>query len=88
MTLQIEIGASEEMALRRRAEANGQDLAAYAAELLRRVAIFPARSLDQIARDIEQRRGAPLDMDEDELSECLEAAKHQMRSERHGRTGK
>ena len=85
MTLEIQLTESEALTLRQKAESIGQDLPAYAAELLRRDAARPIRTFEQIAQDIEKRRGEPLNMSEDEISEMLETAKHEMRAERQQR---
>lgn len=57
MTLQIPITPEEEAALRRRSEAHGQDVVAFAAALLRREAHGRTRSFGEIAPDVEMRRG-------------------------------
>jgi hypothetical protein len=87
MTLAVQLTESEALALRQKAESIGQDLPAYAAELLRRDAATPIRTFEQIAHDIEKRRGEPLNMSEDEICEMLETAKHEVRAERRQRTG-
>lgn len=76
MTIQIQLTDQEELALRKKAEAAGQDLAAYAASMLKREARRPVRTIEQIAADIERRRGGPLDMTDDQISDMLEKAKH------------
>jgi hypothetical protein len=47
----------------------------------------PIRDIEQIASDIEQRRGGPLDMTDVEIGEMLEKAKHDVRDERNQRKG-
>lgn len=86
MTLEVQLSDSDALALRQRAESVGQDLSAYVGAVLRREASRAPRTLEQIAGDIEKRRGGPLNMSEDEITDMLEIAKHEMRAERHQRT--
>jgi hypothetical protein len=85
MTLEVQLTESEALALQQKADSMGQDLSAYAAELLRRDAARPIRSIEQIAQDIEKRRDEPLNMSEDDIGEMLETTKHAMRAERRQR---
>ena len=67
--------------MQKKAHAAGLDLQAYVAEMLRRDARRPLRSFEQIAADVAA-RGDANNMSEDEVSEMLEKAKHEMRAER------
>jgi hypothetical protein len=88
MTLLIvQLDDSEATALTQKAEAMGQKLTDYAGDILRREARRPLRKLEQIAADVEARRGGPLDMSEEEIGEMLETAKHDMRAQRNQRAG-
>jgi hypothetical protein len=83
MTLQISISSDAEAKLREKAAAIGEDVAAYAAGVLERSTKLPL-SLEEISGPIaEQFRQSG--MSEDELTEMLETAKHEMRRQR--RTG-
>lgn len=75
MKLEVQLDDAEALSLRRKAESLGQELAGYVADVLRREARRPVRSFEQIAEDIEKRRGGPLDMGDDEIAEMLEVAK-------------
>ena len=77
-----------ESQLREQAERRGIDAETYAARLLARELARPRPTLEEIAAEIERRRGGPLNMTEDEISEMLEKAKHEMRAERRARAGK
>jgi len=85
MTIRVQLSEQEELALRRKAEVAGQNLQSYAADMLKRDAHRPVRTIEQIASDIAQRRGDPLNMSEDAVAEMLEKAKHAMREERSRR---
>ena len=77
MTLEISISSEAEARLREKAAAVGADVAAYAAGVLERSAKRPV-SLEEISGPIaEEFRQSG--MTEDELSELLETAKHNMR---------
>ncbi|MFQ5495584.1 MAG: hypothetical protein ACE5EX_09405 [Phycisphaerae bacterium] len=82
MTIEIPISPETEAKLREKAAAVGEDISAYAAGVLERSARQPV-SLEEISGPIaeEFRRS---DMNEDDLTDLLEAAKHDMR--RHRRT--
>lgn len=85
MTIEVYLILEEELALREKARAEGLDLPTYATNMLKRDARQPARTFERISADIEARRGGPLDMPEEEISEMLEKAKHERRSERRVR---
>jgi hypothetical protein len=85
MTIPIQLTDQEGAALRRKADATGQDLSTYAAAVLKRDACRPIRSIEQIASDIERLRGGPLEMTENQIGDMLETAKHEMRAERNQR---
>ena len=79
MTIQIPISAETEAKLRDKAAAVGEDMAAYAAGVLERSAKQPV-SLEEISGPIaEEFRQSG--MTEDELTDLLETAKHDMRRE-------
>ena len=80
MTLHISISPEAEEKLREKAAAAGEDIAKYAAGVLERCAQRPL-SLEEISGPIaEEFRQSG--MSEDELTELLESAKHDMRRER------
>jgi hypothetical protein len=87
MTLDVHLDESDAVVLRQKAQALGQDLSAYVGAILHREARRPLRTVQQIADDIEQRCGEPLNMSENEISEMLETAKHEMRAERRRKAG-
>ncbi len=79
MTLQVPISSEAEAKLRERALASGQDLSSYVAHLLDESLTRP--SLDEILAPIRQTVDQS-GMSEDELSDLLEKAKHDVRRER------
>jgi len=85
MKLEVQLDDSEALALREKARAMGQEFSDYVGAVLRREARRPLRSLQQIAADVEKRRGGPLNMSEDEIGDMLEVAKHEMRAQRSQR---
>lgn len=78
MTLEVPLKESDALALRQKAQALGQEFSDYVGAVLRREALRPVRTLEQIAADVEKRRGGPLNMSEDEIGDMLETAKHEM----------
>ena len=80
MTLEIIISPDAEAKLREKAAAVGEDISSYAAGVLERSAKRPL-SLEEISGPIAQefRKSG---MTEDELTELLESAKHEMRREK------
>ena len=80
MTIRIPISPETEAKLREKAAAVGEDIVAYAAGVLERSAKQPV-SLEEISGPIadEYRQSG---MGEDELSDLLESAKHDMRHKR------
>lgn len=83
MTLQISISPEAEARLREKAAAAGADISEYAAGVLERCAQRPL-SLEEISGPIaEEFRQSG--MTEDELTELLETAKHDMRRERRAK---
>lgn len=80
MTLEIEISPQAEAKLREKAAVVGEDIAAYAAGVLERSAKQPV-PLEEISGPIaEEFRQSG--MTEDELTDLLETAKHDMRRQR------
>ena len=80
ITLEIPISSEAEARLREKAAAAGQDLTAYAAGVLERVAKRPL-TLEELSGPIAEdfRRSG---MSEDDLTDLLESAKHEMRRRR------
>ena len=83
MTLEVSISPDTEAKLREKAAAVGEDVAAYAAGILERIAEAPL-SLREISGPLFDEFKAS-GMTDDELSDLLEEAKHRMR--RQQRTG-
>jgi len=78
MTLQISLSPVAEARLRQRAVASGQDVSSYAQRLLDEALRKP--TLDEILAPVREEFETS-GMTEDELSELLETAKHEMRLE-------
>jgi hypothetical protein len=87
MTLEVQLNESEALALRQKAQAMGQEFSDYVGAVLRREALRPLRNLQQIAAEVEKRRGGPLNMSEDEIGDMLEVAKHEVRAQRNRQAG-
>ncbi|MBK8269181.1 MAG: hypothetical protein IPK83_13090 [Planctomycetes bacterium] len=79
MTLQITLNSEAEERLRRRAQANGEDVAVCAAQLIQEALREP--SLDEVLAPV-RKAFEESGMTEDELSDLLEREKHAMRAER------
>jgi hypothetical protein len=83
MTLTISLPPESEAKLKQRAAAAGQELSDYVSQLLQHFT-GPPTSLLELSGPIYQ-RFLESGMTDDELSEELERAKHEMRAERRAR---
>ena len=83
MVLSLSISAEAEVKLKAKAAAAGVDVETYALRHLELMAA-PPRSLKEISGPIAE-EFEKSGMTEDELSDFLEAEKHAMRAERHGK---
>jgi hypothetical protein len=83
MVLSVSISLEVEAKLKERAAAAGLDLETFAARQLERSVSVPL-SVKELSGDTGQ-AFAESDMTEDELSDFLEAEKHQARAERRGK---
>jgi hypothetical protein len=83
MVLSLYISPQAEARLKEKAAAAGVDVETYAARHLELLA-SPPRSLKEISGPIAE-EFARSGISEDELSDFLEAEKHSMRAERHGK---
>jgi hypothetical protein len=82
MTLHISISAEAEAQLKARAEAVGMDPEAYATRMLER--LLAKLAIDELLAPLRAEVAAS-GITEDELSDLLERAKHEMRAERRAR---
>jgi hypothetical protein len=82
MAITISLSPAAEARLRIRAAGAGQDIAAYAATVLESVG--KPRTLEELSGPVHQ-RFIESGKTEDELTEELEKAKHEMRAERRAR---
>lgn len=85
MTLTIQLPEEAEARLKLRAEAAGEELPVYVERLVSRFADAPI-PLETLSGPIYQ-RFLESGMTDDELSDLLEEAKHEMRRERRARAG-
>jgi hypothetical protein len=85
MSITIPLSAELEASLKSRAAAAGQDVAAYAAAILERIA--RPQSLAELSGPVHQ-RFRESGTTEEQLGEELERAKHEMRRDRKGQNGK
>jgi hypothetical protein len=83
MMLQIPISPEAEARLTQRAAASGQDLPSYVAKLVKCFA-EPPTPLEELSGPIYE-RFLESGMTDDELTQMLERAKHEMRAERRTR---
>jgi hypothetical protein len=84
MTLTIPISAEAEAKLRLRAAASGEDLPSYVARLVEHFA-QPPTPLEELSGPVYQ-KFLESGMTDDELSDLLEKAKHEVRMQRRMRS--
>lgn len=81
MTLNVPLSSRAEASLREKAVAAGQDVAAYVAGLLERLAVEPPKAVREIAGPLSEDFQAS-GLSDIELGDLLEDAKHRARNER------
>ncbi len=82
MTIRVQLNADEEIALKKKAQAAGIDVAAYALRVLRSEAKRP--SLDELLATM-RARFAQSGMTDDQVAEQYDAEKHAQRAARRGK---
>jgi ribosomal protein L12E/L44/L45/RPP1/RPP2 len=82
MTISLQLDQVEEMALRKKAQAAGVDVSAYALQVLRSAANRP--SLEEILAPVREQFSQD-GMTDEQIAEQYEAEKHDQRAARRGR---
>ena len=82
MTIRVQLNADEEIALKKKAEAAGIDVVAYAQRVLRSEAKRP--SLDELLAPV-RTKFAQSGLTDDQVAQQYEAEKHARRAARRGK---